>query len=103
MTIERVGVCGYSGCLIYFCGYSGCLIYFSFSEKEHTGGIELDVNNNTVYLTGDKGGLLALASKLIEVANCDVDGYHKHLDEIELPNVSIKPDNIELNIGKSNI
>jgi hypothetical protein len=73
-----------------------------FSEKEHTGGIELDVNNNTVYLSGDKGGLLALASKLIEVANCDVDGYHKHIDEIELPNVSIKPDDLELNIGKSN-
>ncbi|WP_232003156.1 Imm32 family immunity protein [Pseudoalteromonas piscicida] len=52
-------------------------------------------------MSGDKSGLLALASKLIEVANCDLDGYHKHLDEIELPNVSIKPDNLELNIGKS--
>ncbi|WP_166114429.1 hypothetical protein [Pseudoalteromonas sp. Z9A5] len=44
---------------------------------------------------------MALVSKLIEVANCAVDGYHKHLDGIELPNVSIKPDNLELNIGKS--
>ncbi|MBU3005746.1 Imm32 family immunity protein, partial [Paraglaciecola arctica] len=72
-----------------------------FSEKEHCGCIDLDVNSNTVYLSGNKDGLLALASKLVEVANCDVDGYHKHLDEVELPNVLIKPDGVELNIGKS--
>mgnify|MGYP000067465232 CR=1 FL=1 len=73
-----------------------------FSETEHSGSIELDITEQSVYLSGDKNGLLALASKLIEVANCDIDGYHKHLDEIELPKVIIKPDNIELNIGKSN-
>jgi hypothetical protein len=72
-----------------------------FSEKEHCGCIELNANSNTVYLSGDKGGLLALAAKLIEVANCDIDGYHKHLDEVELPNVLIKPDHLEVNIGKS--
>ncbi|WP_444926112.1 hypothetical protein ACJJI4_18735 [Microbulbifer sp. TRSA002] len=72
-----------------------------FSEKEHTGVIELDVSNKTVYLSGDKSGLLALAEKLIEVAHCDTQSYHKHLDDVELPNVSLKPDNLEIIIGRS--
>ena len=72
-----------------------------FSETEHSGSIEFDVADKSVYLSGDKNGLLALAAKLIEVANCDVPGYHKHLDEVEMPKVSIKPEGVELNIGKS--
>jgi len=72
-----------------------------FSDQEHDGSIEVDIGDNSIYLSGDKNGLLALACKIIEVANCDLTGYHKHLDEIEMPNVNIRPENIELNIGKS--
>jgi hypothetical protein len=72
-----------------------------FSEKEHNGSIDVEIESNSVYLSGDKDGLLALASKIIEVANCDITGYHKHLDEVEIPNVTVKPASVELNIGKS--
>jgi hypothetical protein len=72
-----------------------------FSEKNHTGELEVDINNNCVYLSGDKNGLLALASKIIEVANSEVPNYHKHLDDVELPSVTISPSEIELNIGKT--
>ncbi|MEP2651501.1 MAG: hypothetical protein ABJH06_05835 [Paraglaciecola sp.] len=72
-----------------------------FSEKEHDGSVEVDIENGSVYISGDKSGLLALASKIIEVAHCEVTGFHKHLDEVEIPNVVLKPDGLELNIGKS--
>ncbi|MDP5460480.1 hypothetical protein [Alishewanella sp. SMS8] len=71
-----------------------------FSERNNTGKIEVDINVNSVYLSGDKNGLLALAAKIIEVANCEVPGYHKHLDEVEIPNVSMSPKGLEFTIGK---
>ena len=72
-----------------------------FSEVEHAGEIEVGINKSCVYLSGDKNGLLALASKIIEVANSEVPGYHKHLDEVELPNVTISPFEVALNIGRT--
>ena len=74
-----------------------------YSEIEHSGEIVVDINKNCVYLSGDKNGLLALASKIIEVANAEVPNYHKHLDEVEIPDVKVTPIGVELNIGKTEV
>lgn len=71
-----------------------------FSESDPSGKVSFDIANETIYVTGDKDGLLALASKIIEVANCDIAGYHKHLDEVEVPNLEVVPSNLDLIIGK---
>lgn len=73
-----------------------------FSERNSTGKLQIDINGRSVYLSGDKNGLLALAATMIEVANCEVPGYHKHLDDVEIPDVSVFPKGLDFTIAKAN-
>ena len=74
-----------------------------FSERENTGELDVDISESGVCLSGNKDGLLALASKIIEVANAEAPNYHKHLDEVEIPNVKVSPPGIDVNIGISKV
>ncbi|WNZ57499.1 hypothetical protein QT397_09215 [Microbulbifer sp. MKSA007] len=73
-----------------------------FSNRASKGKLAIDIDKGGVCLSGDKDGLLALAAKIIEVANCEIPSYHKHLDELEIPNITVLPMDKELVIGKIN-
>lgn len=72
-----------------------------YSDRGHCGELAFETSDSHLHISGDKSGLLALASKLIEVANCDISGYHKHLDDIELPDVKITPNSAEIVISRN--
>lgn len=76
---------------------------YPWSEENCFGTISIEAKPNTSYveISGNREGLLSLARKLIEVAECSIDGYHKHIDSLEAPNLKIEPKNQSLNIHKT--
>ena len=71
------------------------------SYTESKGVIRYQVSGEPAALeiSGDRDGLLSLARKIIEVAQCELYGYHKHLDEVEVPGLIIEPGNSEIIIA----
>ena len=71
------------------------------SDRECKGVIRYQVSGEPAALeiSGDRDGLLSLACKIIEVAQCELYGYHKHLDEVEVPGLIIEPGDAEIIIA----
>ena len=69
-----------------------------WSESNRKG--MLNVNAAQIFISGDKEGLLCLAEKLIELAHSDIDGYHKHLDDVEAEGLGVIPEGAEITLGK---
>ena len=73
-----------------------------WSDNNRKGSVNISNSQDgkQVSISGDKEGLLCLAKKLIEVAHCDVVGYHKHIDEVEAENIQTTPTGLEVAVGK---
>ena len=69
------------------------------NQNKPEGYIHISSSENEVDIEGNKEGLLTLAKKIIEVAESDIGSYHKHIDEIEVPNLRLYPNDLELIIG----
>jgi hypothetical protein len=71
-----------------------------YSENTGSGEIDIYKRGNSISISGNKEGLLTLAKKIIETAEAEIEEYHKHLDEIEVPSLTINPDRTEIDIEK---
>ncbi len=72
-----------------------------YSVETGSGEIHIFKHGNSISISGDKEGLLILAKKIIETAEAEIDGYHKHLDKFEIPNLTVNPYRTEIKIEKT--